>query len=274
MKLKELPRSIYTEWRLSRTPLEELGASATPLSDRVIVSLTSIRSRLPVVHLAIRSLMDQTVRPERIMLWLGDDLRGRLPPSLEALIGERLEIRYRADTGSYKKLVYALQEFPEHTVVTADDDHLYPRNWLERLWDEHRDFPDEVVAHECRRISYGTAGNVLPYVRWPSERPGVSHPGTVAVGYGGVLYPPGVLFRDVTDASLYRELAPQADDLWFKAMSSLFGTRTRRSRNPPRKPLPLRGSQTETLGKSNIGEDRNREQWEKISRHYGLKLKD
>ncbi|UCC24848.1 MAG: glycosyltransferase [Gemmatimonadales bacterium] len=274
MKLKELPRSIYSAWRLRRTPVTELGASATPLPGRVVVSMTSVRSRFPYVHLAVRSLLDQSVRPERIVLWLGDSLREHVPGALEALLGERFEIRHRLDTGPHMKLVYALQEFPEHTVVTADDDHLYARSWLERLWKSHEAHPDEVIGHECRRISYGTAGNVLPYIRWASERAGESHAATVALGYAGVLYPPGVLFRDVTDQSLYRDLAPQADDLWFKAMSSLFGTRTRRSGDPPRKPVPIRGSQAEALGRANITEDRNREQWERISRHYGVRLKE
>lgn len=270
MKAKDIPRSIATAWRLNGIPPEGLGKGAEALEKPVLISLTSIPSRLPVVHSTIRSLLDQSVRPRLIVLWLNEALEGAIPEKLQRLCGDRFEIRFRPGTSAHRKLVFALEEFPDHAVVNCDDDHMYPRDWLERLYREYLSHPEEVVAHQCRRILYDDDGRPLGYRLWRGEKPGVSHPDTLAVGYGGTLYPPGALHPDVTDAALYMELAPRADDLWFKAMGVLQGTSTRRSTDPPRKPLPVLRSQKEALGSTNIWEDGNVEQWNRICRHYGI----
>jgi len=168
------------------------------------------------------------------------------------------------------KLVPALQEFPGHVIVNCDDDHMYPERWLEGLYRAHTEHPGEVVAHECRRILYGDDGEPLGYRLWRAEKPGVSHPDTLALGYGGTLYPPGALHPDATREDLFMELAPKADDLWFKAMSVLQGTSTRRTPHPPRKPLFVLFSQKEKLGTTNIWQDGNVDQWNRIRRHYGI----
>lgn len=270
MKTKEVPLSLFTALRLKLTPAGRLGAGARRLETPVLVSFTSIPSRLHVLHLTVRSLLAQSVRPDGILLWLNETLEGRVPLPLARLVGERFQIRFRPGTSAHRKLVYPLREFPGHTVVTCDDDHMYPRDWLERLHDAHRAHPGEVVAHECRRIAYGADGRVRPYREWGGEEPGEAHRDTLAIGYGGTLYPPGALHPDVTDEALYLELAPRADDLWFKAMSLRAGTATRRSPHPPRKPVPILRSQEEALGDTNIHEDGNRTQWEALVGRYGV----
>lgn len=270
MKPRDIPRSLVRSLRLRFTEPARLGEKSRHLPNPLVVSFTSIPSRMGVVDITIRSLLDQTVRPERIVLWLEPHMEGRVPDRVGALAGERFEIRFRDGRSSHMKLVPALQEFPEHVVVTCDDDQIYPRDWLERLYREHRDHPGEVVAHECRRILYDAHGEPLAYRKWRRERPGTSHPDTLALGYGGVVYPPGSLHPDVTDEAAFMELAPRADDLWFKAMEDRQGTGVRRSASPPRKPLPVLFSQRVTLGSTNIHEDGNRNQWIRLCARYGL----
>lgn len=270
MKIPDIPRSIARTLQLRRADPRTLGADSPSLDTPVVVSFTSIPSRIGVVHITVRGLLDQTVRPELIVLWLEPHLQGQVPSSVERLVGDRFEIRFRPGRSSHMKLLPALTEFPEHGVVTCDDDHIYPRDWLERLLVEHRAHPGEVVAHECRRILYGSDGEPLEYRKWRAEKRGESHPDTLALGYGGVLYPPGALHRDVVNESLFMRLAPRADDLWFKAMEDLQGTRVRRSADPPPKPLPVMFSQRVTLGSTNIWKDGNRDQWIRICEHYGL----
>jgi hypothetical protein len=270
MKLKEYPASLLTSHRLSRLPYDALhrrSGTALPL----IVSLTSIPSRLGRLHLTIRSLLARHQQADKVVLWLNDALRGTLPDSLAQLEGPLFEIRFAGLTSSHRKLVHALDAFPGATIVTCDDDVMYDATWLARLHHDHRRYPDAVIAHQCRRISYDAAGAVLPYRDWPTEtRVDVTSPDLMPVGYGGVLYPPDCLFGDVRDAELFLKLAPAADDIWFKAMSLLRGTSVRRSSQPGDKPLPVIGSQTISLRKTNIGLDRNREQWDAVSSHYAI----
>lgn len=270
MKVPDIPRSLARALQLRLSDPGKLGAGSPALEIPVVVSFTSIPSRMRVVHTTIRGLLDQSVRPERIVLWLEPHLQGRVPPSVERLVGDRFEVRFRPGRSSHMKLLPALVDFPDHVVVTCDDDHIYPRDWLERLLAEHRRHPGEVVAHECRRILYDARGEPLRYRKWRAEKRGVSHRDTLALGYGGVVYPPGALHPDAADESLFMRLAPKADDLWFKAMEDLQGTPVRRSADPPPKPLPVLFSQRVTLGSTNIWEDGNRDQWIRICEHYDL----
>lgn len=268
MKLKEYPVSLYQSLKLLLTPTARLGRHARPAGVPLVVSLTSIPSRLPILHLTIRSLLRQSVRPDKLLLWLHHDLREQTPRRLTALQNGVFEIRYADQTCAHRKLVHALGAYPAHVIVTCDDDLQYRPHWLERLVAEHRAHPGAIIGHECRRIAFDGQGKAAPYRDWRSESPGASHRYTLPIGYGGTLYPPGSLHPDVTDAERYLELAPRADDLWFKAMSLRQGTTTRRSARPPAKPVPIIRSQAERLGDTNIKADGNRAQWQALLDAY------
>lgn len=270
MKLKELPGSLWTSWKLKGLPTKALispQASTIP----VIVSLTSIPSRLDTLYLVIRSLLTQTQRPEKILLWLHNDLQSKIPSSLSMLVGDIFEIHYVDMTCSHRKLVHSLELYPHKIIVTCDDDLMYSPSWLQRLYQDHLIYPDRVIAHECREIAYDTEGKLLNYDQWKTQTmPGVTSPWMMPIGYGGVLYPPSVLHADVARAELYLALAPRADDLWFKAMSHLNGTMTQRSQQPGQKPIPIAGSQKVSLKHTNVRANGNYEQWQAICDHYQI----
>ena len=238
----------------------------------VIVSLTSIASRLDFARYAIATLLAQDVLPGKIVLWLSLKAQGGVPQALLELQDECFEIRFREDVGPHTKLVYALQEFPDSVLVTADDDMLYEKTWLRRLWLEHLRFPQDIVGHECRVIGSDAQGVLLPYRQWGRPKPGTASRSLLPLGYAGVLYPPGSLHADVTNVQLFRQLAPKADDLWFKAMSLRSGVMTRRSSDPGEKPIPVPFSQGVTLNSSNVAQDGNRNQWMALVDYFGFKL--
>jgi len=272
MKAKEFPPSLWSSIKLALLPVDKLGARAGEKRDDLIVSLTSIPSRLPILFLCIRSLLEQSVST-KIVLWLHESLADRLPNSLRVLQSDRFCILYSTETSAHRKLVNTLKTFPQHIVVTCDDDMIYPRDWLERLIAEHRQHPNDIVAHECRRIQF--ENNVAQaYQQWRSEVAGESHRNTLAIGYGGVLYPLNSLDSQVTDDTVYLALAPKADDLWFKAMSLKKGVATRRSSRHLPKPIPIIGSQSFSLKKHNVRQDGNRIQWQNLQNHYKFEFPD
>jgi len=270
LKLKEYGPSWLRARHLKSLPVEELGRAVDdPLP--VVVTLTSIPSRLQTLHLTIRSLLAQQRKPEKIILWLNYDLRDHLPDALTRLVGDIFEIRFEGLSCSHRKLIFALDAFPDRVLVTCDDDLMYPPDWLERLYSDHDAFPLDILAHECRRITRDAHGVLLPYRDWPTvSEPGISGPDVLAIGYGGVLYPPGCLAPEATDSPLFLRLAPKADDLWFKAMALRKGTVVRRTSRPGPKPLPIIGSQKVSLLKSNVRGDGNRSQWQALCDHFGL----
>ncbi len=273
MKLKEYIPSLITAYKLRRIPLEKLKQKS-PETLPVIVTLTSIPSRLHIIDITIRSILSQPRKPQKILLWLHHDLKYQIPKKLSDLVGEVFEIRYQEElTCSHRKLIYSLKEYPNVPLITCDDDLIYRPQWLNSLYNDHLNHPQSVITNECRMITYDEKSELLPYKQWEYMRTsGVVDKKLLPIGYGGVLYPENALHQDTTSSELFLELAPKADDLWFKMMSLLQGTEVRRSSAPCEKPIPIVGSQAISLKKTNVGEDKNRPQWKTLCRHYNVKL--
>ena len=269
MKAKSFFRSVFTSARLACISNDQLGKNARPAEVDVVISLTSIPSRLSSLHLTIKSLLNQSISFEKVILWLHQDLKNNLPPALEKLQGKRFEIHYSSTTESHRKLVETLKLHPDRVIVTCDDDYMYPEDWLFRLLESWQHTPNDIVAHRCRKIRVKN-GEIRPYRNWHGESPGESSPLTVALGWGGVLYPPSSLDTQVLDRDTYMRLSPRADDLWFKAMATLKGTSMRKTRDPYPAPIPIIGSQSFSLNKKNIGEDLNRVQLLALAKEYNL----
>jgi len=267
MKLKEIPSSIL------RSAALNIGAPSQTNKAQVdcVVSLTSIPPRLPTLHLTIRSLLRQDIPPKNIILWLNHSLEDQIPQKLSKLEGQVFKIKFRDHSSSHRKLVYALAEFPNETIVTCDDDVMYPSNWLNSLYNDHLEHPELVIAHQCRTISYDQNGELLPYKLWtPVDAFGFASHTILPIGCGGVLYPKGCLHSEVTNRKLYMDLAPRADDLWFKAMGLLAGTKTFQSSKPTSAPVPIMGAKGNSLANTNIKEDGNRVQWKAICEYFAI----
>lgn len=241
--------------------------SATPL----IVSFTSYGHRILKSHITAASLLRQHLKPQKVVLWLA---HGEKPsPKLEKLYARGLEIQYCDDLRSYKKLIPALQYYPDSIIVTADDDIIYPPNWLAKLYACHQDNPQAVCCHRGHQITKNDNNEVKPYNDWnwcitKNQNPFLIFPS----GAGGILYPPQSLHKEVLNIAALKELAPYADDIWFKAMSLMQGTPCSIVQN---KPMLIPASTPNTQAKSalrkiNIDENQNDVQFKNVFVHYDL----
>lgn len=272
MKVKELPLSIYTAFRLRRLSLDRLPETTAEMIP-VIVSLTTIEARLGVVDLVIRSLMNQSVLPKKIILWVHESLKDSLPSKLSKLQGELFEIRTTHLHSSHKKLIHTMGSFPETTVVTCDDDLMYRHNWLNLLYKESQGFVGVIIANQTRTIKKDVNGAYLPYVQWPVNQAKKDDGFNVLpIGAEGVLYPPNCLDMKFDHESLFMELAPKADDLWFKSMSLLKGTSCKLAVNRSKNAIPIMGSQKSSLKHINIKKDFNTAQWKQLVRYFDLDI--
>jgi hypothetical protein len=191
-------------------------------SKPITVSLTSYAQRVTNVHHTIISLLNQSRRPDRLVLWLAEDEYNResLPTNLLQLEQYGVEIAYCQDIKSYKKLLPALEQYPDDILITFDDDVIYPLNQIARLVDAHVQHPTSIICHRAHRLVKNNKGKPLPYAEWELDAtdPQQSYD-LLPVGIGGVLYPPHCLHAEVFNQQAFMELCPTADDLWFKAMS-------------------------------------------------------
>lgn len=264
MKLKEYPASLYYSVMLRsgliRQPVER---DQVP----VVVSLTSIPSRLKTLDITILSLLNQDVLPEKICLWLYKHHPWQLPQRLTKLVGAHFEIGYCDIDSSHQKLLPALKAFPKKAIITVDDDVIYPKNFIADLYNGHLAEPDQVVCQYGREISWRNR-KLQPYKEWRFNR--YEHKtasNLLPIGEGGVLYPPGCFNAEVFNDALYQRCAPKADDLWFKAQHHLNGRGVTTLAEFAR-PIPIIASQQVSLKKVNISADKNVDQWLKLCEQY------
>jgi hypothetical protein len=183
--------------------------------------LTSYGERLTeTAPYAIATLLNQSVKPDRIILWVAYKDKEKIPDVFQKLTEKGLEIRFCEDIKSYKKLIPALHEFPEDCIITADDDVYYPQNWFEQLIALHKYNPDKVICHRAHGMKVDYNHNLLPYEKWDSCINNQSQP-IFPTGAGGILYPPRCFYKEITNKELFMKLAPKADDIWFWAMAVL-----------------------------------------------------
>ncbi|WP_289041329.1 glycosyl transferase [uncultured Zobellia sp.] len=272
MKLvKELPISVYTTIKLSLKKFNE--SNSDYLNEKtvpVIVSLTSIPTRLNTLHLVVKSILNQSKLPEKIVLWLNYDLKNDIPKKLQALVSKRFEIKFSGLTSSHRKLIHSLDEYPNKTIITIDDDLMYRKDLIELLYNEHLKSPKHIIANRTVNLSYDESGNHKPFKEWKNSEK-LNNKVMVPIGAWGILYPPNSLYKDVVDPNRFMDLTPKADDLWFKAMALMQGTLSVEAALKPKDPIPIANTQKVSLKKINLGKDLNTKQWAKIEKEYNIK---
>lgn len=243
----------------------------------VIVSLTTYGKRLYEVYLTIESIMQGTVIPNRIILWLDDDLEGTdLPVVLKMQQKRGLEIFYNKKIRSYQKLIPTLRLCPDSIIVTIDDDMFYQPDMLEGLLKAHKSDPRVVLAYRVDTIVLGSDKTPITYLKWKYfQKPKDVSPLNVALGVEGVLYPPNSFDDEVLNEEIFLSICPTADDLWFKAMELKSGTGVRHVYTHYERgggAIPNWGIQDESLQKinENMNDCKNDEQLKKVFARYGL----
>lgn len=190
----------------------------------VIVSLTSFPAAIPYAAQAVQSILNGSVLPDKVVLYLtfSQFNESAIPQELLKLAEEnpRFEIRnYPKDIRSYRKLIPALKDFPNAIIVTIDDDVAYHKHMLRDLLRLHEEIPNAVLAHRAKRIKPDKPYRKWSKYRWYHFLFQRIHSGykNIQTGVGGVLYPPHSLKPEMLDVELFTQIAPTTDDIWFWA---------------------------------------------------------
>jgi protein O-GlcNAc transferase len=195
------------------------------LDKELIVSLTSYPKRFNILPITIQSLMNQSVKPDRIILWLYEKDFDYLPTSVSNLERFGLQILLiKEDWKSYKKIIPTLENFPNSYIITCDDDILYKPTLIEELVDFYQRVGG-IVAQRAHIIQFESNGELAPYSNWLDKTPVTDFyetrsPLIFPTSGGGVLYPPSCFHENVIDIAKALELCPTADDVWLYFMAS------------------------------------------------------
>lgn len=239
MRVKVSEDSLYKRLYLQRKREEltnqalyskEIGISEKRLGESdIIVSLTSYGKRIPEVHVAIESIMQGSVKPNKIVLWLSENYRNQiLPITIQKQIERGLDVEYCRDIRSYTKLIPTLKKYPDSSIITIDDDIIYPFDTIENLVNSHLDFPEYICANFVRGIPPTLAELYVSFVEWPILHDVESVDGKYFFeGFGGVLYPPHSLDREVFSEETFMDICKYADDVWFNAMALKANTKVK-----------------------------------------------
>lgn len=203
-----------------------LGVTGNSKHPECIVSLTTYGRRVEKVYYTIVSLLRQTMKPDMVILWLDNDNwnMDNIPDSLRKLQKHGLIIKFCKDLKSYKKLIPALEEYPDAMIITCDDDIYYRSNMAERLVKAYKADPTKIYAHRAHQITFSTHGELNGYNDWPEEISDVCGKYVFPTSGGGTLYTKKLLHKDMCNEELFMKLSPKADDVWNYFMGYLQGT--------------------------------------------------
>lgn len=266
---------------LLRKKEEEIGYSKYE-SEAVIVSLTSHPERMEKIHLTIESLLNQTSKPQKILLWLSmeqfPNKEEGLPEELLALCDDDLfEIRWTEDDlKPHKKYYYAASEYTEFPIIIVDDDVIYDATLVEKLMRSYRKFPHAISCMRANLMMINPEGQLRPYDSWLMDYKTLLDTPSyqlLPTGVGGVLYPPHSLPKEAFNTEAIKRTCLLCDDIWLKLMATHNGYAT---------VVPMdycgytniEGTQEVALWKTNVHRNNNDVSLENILKYYGEELGD
>lgn len=247
---------IWVEGEVKHS-LPQYGINKTEKRDtKIILSLKTYSKRYKTIGLTLKSLLLQTVKPDRIIVWLDEDIpENRITEEMRSFEQYGIEYRHRnLDLRPHGKYFYAMQEFPEDKIITVDDDLIYPKNMIEILIKTNRKYPQAVCARRVHLITLDSERKPRKYNEWKYEYRGSKAPSHLlcATGGAGTLYPPHVLPKEAFIAEDIKAYCYNADDLWLKVMELYNGVKVVWAKNHLVLPREVKKSQKYMLCEANV----------------------
>jgi len=242
----------------------------------IIVSLTTHGKRINDVAFTIESIMQQTIKANKIVLWLGNEDKDK--PLPQALINQQkrgLEIYYCEDIRAYTKLIPSLKKYPDAAIITIDDDLLYEYDIIERLITAYKAAPEYIHACRVHRIGIYPNKHLIPYSKWEWHTNEVGpNKFNFVTGVGSVLYPPHCFDDEVFNKDTFMRLSKYNDDIWYTAMAIKNGTLINKiATRTPQGEDYLVNENVQDLSLMNInnfGARKNDEQMNAVFEEYGI----
>ena len=242
--------------------------------ENIIISLTSFPARINTVFFCIQSLLRQT-HPTNVILYLAssDFPDKQLPNSILSLVNKGLSIRFvDDDLKSYKKFFYAAFEHNDKIIITVDDDVLYPETFVENLLRTYEENKKCIVCYRAHQMTFHKQ-KLCEYDKWVKLSPGITGPSRflVAIGVGGILYPPYFFKENDLKEKIFKTLAPTADDLWLKAIELKNGYNVIKVSELSKEWFEIRNSQKISLrAANNRGAKLNGDALKMLEEYYGI----
>lgn len=250
-----LRRKLQIEKELRFLDLRNLWSRETLLdASGPVLSLTTHGHRLHKVFYVIESIGLGSRKPSRIMLWLQDEKLFLDPPAtLRRLKARGLEVHRSEDLGPHTKYYPYIERQGQFdgALVTADDDALYPPDWLRRLIEAYEASPGTIHCYRAHRMGMSN-GRFMPYNEWsPCSNLSPSHLNFIT-GVSGVIYPPSFLKYLKRQGRSFDGCCLMNDDIWMTVNALRAGFKIAQVAESPILFPKIPGSQSRRLYDSNV----------------------
>lgn len=170
------------------------------MSAFVVISMTTVPCRNGTLGATIRSLQEQSLKPDQIRLYL--------TPGCESV--PSVNCVWTSDLGPITKLsaVRECELSSDAIIVTADDDQIYAPNWLSTLVEGAKQYPNEAVGLSGWNVSHFLRDPVRGTYEWLNG-PG---PCDVLEGFAGTAYRKSFFADDVWSIPATCRFV---DDVWI-----------------------------------------------------------
>lgn len=187
----------------------------------IYLSLTTISGNVRALAQTVRSIENQTIKPNQCYLYLSEDpylLDNGFPKQNAPNINSNIfEMKWVDNTGPYRKLLPLLADKinEDCVIITIDDDTVYSPTMIADYIAAYEKY-NCVIAHR----SYGMKFSDLKTIQYTDRTRNLTNPHlyNFHTGKGGVLYHPKFFQKSIThffDQKIYQECCPAGDDIWF-----------------------------------------------------------
>lgn len=240
----------------------------------LVVSITSFPARISYLHHTLFSIFHQNYKHFKVAVFLSEEEfpTYNLPYILRIFAKlDLITIHFvQENLRAYKKLFYTIDLYPQHLIITIDDDQMYAPNLISLLLTSYKKFPNCIHANMVYDDLIADMLNVSFSKYQPIIKEDCPHLALAGVGVSGILYPPKSFPNEFFNTDNIRSLCPYSDDLWFFVMSVLNGVEKVLIKGALDHPKESSVAITETpnLWEINCTQKRNYDQLEALFKAY------
>lgn len=214
----------------------------------IIVTLTTIPSRIKHIQPVIDNILNQSMPPDRIELYIPKEYKKRSLGSIDPHdypTGCDI-VHCDEDYGPATKILPAIQRYKDQdvTLIYCDDDKIHDHYWIERFIQKHNVYPDACIAEVGMHVKWWffyrwkdtvtrqyRLKRILSLGIWnPKRKVHTDECHEIALGFGGVLVKPSFFPPEVFDIP---DILWTVDDIWLSGMMATNGIKVRETDKNP-----------------------------------------
>lgn len=274
--LKSKFMNIYFEYY----PTILFHSRHSPVENNLVISLTSFPKRIKNTHRAIKSILRQSIQPENLILWLTYaefSKNPKIPHKLLKLEKFGLQIKFVDENfGPHNKYIHTLKNYSDWTIITFDDDVLYPKDIVKNLIQGYKNSTEKkiIISSQTRTINFNNDGSASNYSEWPHTKERLISKKLVHLSVYGVLFPAKSITLPADKQFSFKNTSIGNDDFWLKFVTlsndyKIFNLALGTDRF-----LTVNNSQKVSLASENVGNNRNDYYFDNLIKQFKFSYKN